>query len=85
MSVSKIVSLVVYAVLIVLGLTQGDSSVGQWSLKFLMILAAVHAVETMVFFRFCQKAGGSLPVHLLNVFLFGVLHIMEIKAAQAKA
>ena len=29
-----------------------------------------------------QAAGGSLPGHLLSVFLFGVLHVNEIKASR---
>ena len=82
MSPIKIVSLLIYLVLAVLSLTQGDTSVGIWSFRILYILAAVHLVEVVVFFRLCQSAGGSLPVHLLNVFLFGVIHANEIKSRQ---
>jgi hypothetical protein len=74
--------LVIYAVLACLALTQGGAAVGVWSLRILGILAAVHLVEVAVFFRLCRSAGGSLPVHLLNVFLFGVLHTNELKAAR---
>ena len=84
MSVPKILSLVIYAVLAVLALTQGDTAVGIWSLRLLVILAVVHAIETVVFFKLCKSAGGSLPVNLLNIFLFGVIHAGEIKAAQGK-
>ena len=38
--------------------------------------AVVHAIETLVFFRLCKAAGGSLPGHLLSVFLFGVLQTL---------
>lgn len=84
MSAAKIGSLVVYAVLAILALTQGDTTVGIWSLRLLGILAIAHIIETAVFFKLCQSAGGSLPGHLLNVFLFGVIHVNEIKAAQGK-
>jgi uncharacterized protein YhhL (DUF1145 family) len=84
MSVAKIVILVIYAVLSALALTQGDTTVGIWSLRLLGILVVAHLVETAVFFKLCQSAGGSLPGHLLNVFLFGVFHVNEIKAAQGK-
>jgi len=84
MSAAKIVLLVVYAVLAGLALTQGDSTTGAWALRILGILAVVHAIETVVFFKLCKAAGGSLPSHLLSVFLFGVLHANELKAAQAK-
>jgi len=46
-----------------------------------VILAVAHLLEMVFFFRTCQRAGGSLPWHLFNVFLFGVLHMKEVKAA----
>jgi len=82
MSAAKKVMLGIYAVLIVLGLTMGASAVGVWSVRILAILAVVHLVEVAVYFRLCQSAGGSLPLQLLNVFLFGVLHTNELKAAR---
>jgi uncharacterized protein YhhL (DUF1145 family) len=85
MSAGKIVLLVVYGVLAGLALTQGASSTGVWALRILGLLAAVHLIETAVYFKLCQAAGGSLPGHLLSVFLFGVLHVNEIKAAQGKS
>jgi uncharacterized protein YhhL (DUF1145 family) len=85
MSAAKIVLLLIYAVLAVLALTQGESGVGAWSLRILVILAVVHAIETLVFFRLCKAAGGSLPGHLVSVFLFGVLHVNELKAKQGAA
>jgi uncharacterized protein YhhL (DUF1145 family) len=84
MSAAKIGLLVVYVALAVLAIVQGDSPVGSWSLKLLGILVVVHAIETLVFFKLCKAAGGSLAGHLLSVFLFGVLHVKELKSAQAK-
>ena len=84
MSAAKIVLLVIYCVLAGLALTQGESTSGIWALRILGILAAVHVIETLVYFKLCKAAGGSLPGHLLSVFLFGVLHVNELKAAQAK-
>ncbi|MEZ5572398.1 MAG: hypothetical protein R3E64_10285 [Halioglobus sp.] len=85
MSPPKIVLLVLYAVLAGLAVTQGDTSVGVWSFRILILLAVVHAIETLVYFKLCKAAGGSLPGHLLNVFLFGVLHVNTLKAAQGKS
>lgn len=85
MSPPKIVLLVVYAILAGLVLTQGDTNVGIWSLRILGILAVVHAIETAVFFKVCKAAGGSLGGHLISVFLFGVLHVNELKAAQSSS
>ena len=84
MSAAKIVLLVVYAVLAGLALTQGDSTTGVWALRILGILAVVHVIETVVYFKLCMAAGGSLPAHLLSVFLFGVMHVNELKTAQVK-
>lgn len=80
MSTTKIVMLIIYALLGGLALGMGDTAAGVWSLRILLILAAVHAVEAVVFFGLCGRAGGSLPVHLLQVFLFGVVHVQELKA-----
>lgn len=82
MSAAKIVLSILYIALLLAAITQGDSPLGEWSLRILIILAVVHAIEVAVFFRRCQQAGGSLPMHLLNVFLFGIIHANEIKAAQ---
>lgn len=82
MSAGKIILLVIYAVLAGLALTQGDTTTGIWALRILGILVVVHLIETVVYFKLCQAAGGSLPGHLLSVFLFGVLHVNEIKASR---
>lgn len=79
MSAAKIVMLVIYVVLAALALTV-SGPVGTWSLAILVVLAVAHGVETVVFYRLCERAGGSLGLHLLNVFLFGVLHVRELKA-----
>ena len=83
MSTGKIVMLVIYAVLAGLALTQGDSASGTWATRIIVILAVVHSIEVLVFFKQCQAAAGSLVGNLVSVFLFGVLHVNEMKAAQA--
>ncbi|MDG2046819.1 MAG: hypothetical protein P8J79_06335 [Halioglobus sp.] len=74
--------IVLYVGLAALAITQGDTSAGIWAVRVLVILAVVHLIETAVFFKFCKAAGGSLGGNLLSVFLFGVLHVKELKAAQ---
>jgi uncharacterized protein YhhL (DUF1145 family) len=75
----KITALVLYAIMGFLAFTQPDSPVGIWSLRILVILAIAHTVEMFVFYRACQRAGGSMAGHLLNVFLFGVVHMQGLK------
>ena len=82
MSAVKIAILVGYAILAALALTQAGSPAGAWSARVLLILVVAHTVEMIVFFKACQRAGGSLVGHLFNVLLFGVFHMKEIKAAQ---
>lgn len=83
MSVPKLVLLVMYAILAWLAFSQGDTTtVGIWSFRLLILLVVVHFVETILYFKLCKAAGGSLAGHLVSVFLFGVLHVNELKAAQ---
>ena len=82
MSTGKKLLLVIYAVLALLALTQAGTAVGIWAFRIILILAVAHVVEMLVYFKACQQAGGSLARHLFNVFLFGVLHMKDIKAAQ---
>ncbi|MCB1689835.1 MAG: hypothetical protein KDI33_15170 [Halioglobus sp.] len=84
MSSAKKVLLVVYAVLAGFVLLQGDTAAGVWSFRLLSILVIVHLLETAVYYNLCKEAGGSLANNLLNVFLFGVLHVNELKAAKQK-
>tara|TARA_R110002049_G_scaffold9894_8_gene49392 strand:+ start:2255 stop:2569 length:315 start_codon:yes stop_codon:yes gene_type:complete len=84
MSTAKKVLLVVYAILAALVLVQGDTVAGVWALRLLAILFVIHLLETAVYFNLCKAAPGSLGKHLFNVFVFGVLHVNELKAAQPK-
>ncbi|NND67514.1 MAG: hypothetical protein HKN19_08005 [Halioglobus sp.] len=81
MSPVKLATLAFYAVLALLAITL-DGTVATWSLRLLLILAVAHAIEVLVFFKVCRDAPGSLPGHLLSVFLFGIFHVKELKAAQ---
>jgi uncharacterized protein YhhL (DUF1145 family) len=42
------------------------------------IMAAVHVIECIVFLPRMRAAGGSLPNHLLQTFIFGFLHASEL-------
>jgi uncharacterized protein YhhL (DUF1145 family) len=79
MSAGKIALLLLYAVLAFLALTQPGSPAGVWSLRIILVLVVAHVVEVIVFYKTCQRAGGSLAGHLINVFLFGVVHVREIR------
>ena len=82
MSAAKIIALVLYAVLAALAITQAGSTAGIWATRIILVLVVAHTLEVLVFFKACQRAPGSLAGHLVNVFLFGVVHMKEVKAAQ---
>jgi uncharacterized protein YhhL (DUF1145 family) len=80
MSAGKIGCLVLYAVLAGLAVTQAGTSVATLAVWALLVLAVAHAIEVLIFFSLCQRAPGSLPGNLLQVFLFGYFHMIEMKA-----
>lgn len=41
-------------------------------------LAIAHLIEMVVFSPKAKQAGGSLPLHLLQLFVFGYAHTMEL-------
>ena len=81
MSVPKIVMLVIYVVLGFLATTMQGSNGGQIAYLILVGLAIIHLIEVAVYYKLCQAAGGSPVRHMASVFLFGVLHVKEMKAA----
>ena len=82
---AKIIALILYAIMGFLALSQPETPLGVWSLRILIILAVAHTVEMFVFFKACQRAGGSMAGHMLNVFLFGVVHMQGLKKSGAAA
>lgn len=81
MSPLKMIALVIYAVLAYFAVSGPGTPAGNWSLGILGFLVVLHLGEAVIFFRTCQRAGGSLSLHLLNVLLFGVIHLREIRAS----
>ncbi len=63
---------VLFAVLLVFGGDTVWAKVGLWGL-ILSVLS--HGLEMFLYYGRCQRAGGSMPMHMLNVFFFGVLHV----------
>lgn len=84
MSTGKIGVLVLYAVLVVLAISQAGNQIGSVANWVILALLVGHTLEVIVFFKLCRTAGGSLFGHLLNVFVFGVFHVKEIKASAAR-
>ncbi len=80
MSRGKKGALIFYAILAVLAITQAGTLTGTVANWIILGLVVVHTLEVVVFYKLCRDAGGSLPGHLLNVFVFGYFHTQELKA-----
>ena len=79
MSGTKIGILIGYVVLIALAIA-GSGTAASVALWLLVLLAVAHVVEMAVFYGRCKAAGGSMAGHMLQVFLFGVFHVRELKS-----
>jgi uncharacterized protein YhhL (DUF1145 family) len=54
----------------------------RWGGLLLGILVVAHAIECVMFLPRLRAAGGSLPNHLLQTFLFGIAHLRTLPAAK---
>ena len=60
-------------------LVETESNLAQIGRVTFWILVVVHAVECGVFLPTLRKSRGSLGGHLLQTFLFGFLHLREVR------
>jgi len=51
-----------------------ESSLAFWGRRLFFGLAIVHAIECVVFLPRLRRAPGSLAHHLVQTFLFGIVH-----------
>jgi uncharacterized protein YhhL (DUF1145 family) len=75
----KIGSLVFYIILSYLAISFPLTVISQFAIGVLVLLAAVHAMECYMYRKLALQAPGGLGWNLLNLFLFGVLHMMDMK------
>ena len=75
----KIGTLVVYVILIYVAISFPLTVFSQFCIGVLVLLAALHAMECYLYRKLAQQASGGVGWNLLNVFLFGVLHMMDMK------
>jgi len=85
MSAQKIVVLVTWIGILAAMFLGGDALIGTIG-KFLFgFLVVAHVVECFLFRKELEKAGGSLGGHLVQVFLFGIVHLAEVRRARKDA
>lgn len=75
----KIGSLVVYVILIYVAINFPLTVVSQFSIGTLVLLAALHTMECYIYRKLAQQAPGGVGWNLLNLFLFGLFHMMDMK------
>ena len=59
-----------------------ESAIAGFGRGIFWLLAAVHAVECLVFLPRLRRAPGSLAGHLRQTFLFGILHVRDLPPSQ---
>ena len=81
----KIGTCVFYLLLIYVAITRPLTLGANLSQGLLVLLVAVHLVECITYRDLIQRAPGFPAWHLLNVFLFGVIHMIWMKSAIREA
>ncbi len=85
MSSAKIVVAAVWLLCLLAVVLPGSSMLISLGRGLFWLMVAAHAVECLVFLRELRGAPGALSGHLLQAFLFGVLHLRELRASNADA
>ena len=80
MSSQKIAVLVVWITSLLAMVLSGGliGTIGKFLFGFLVV---AHAVECFVFRKEIEDAPGGMGAQLVQVFLFGVVHMQELRAA----
>jgi uncharacterized protein YhhL (DUF1145 family) len=66
-------------------LVGSDSGVWGAGRVVFWLLVAIHAVECVVFLPRFRNSGGSVPAHLVQTFVFGILHAGRLEAPAESA
>jgi len=83
MSGPRIALLGVWLLLAAAFLVGGDSTLAYYARIGFWVMAGVHVLECLVFLPLLRRAPGSLGGHLANTLVFGVLHVRELREAEA--
>ena len=81
MTVIKMGTLILYLILGYVALSYPLTLGANVSLGVLVLLVIVHLGECFIYRDLIRQAPGSKRWHVLNVFLYGVLHVMVMKDA----
>ena len=70
----KAVVLAIWAISLAAFFLPGASGFGYWGRRLFFGIAIVHAIECVAFLPRLRRAPGSLAHHLVQTFLFGIVH-----------
>ncbi len=76
----KLGTLAFYALLAWVAITRPLTLGANLSQGLLVLLVGVHLLECYAYRELIRQAPGSAAWHLLNVFLFGVVHMLVMKS-----
>ena len=74
MVATKIGTLIVYAIIAWVAISFPLTLWSQFCIGLLVIIVLAHIAECFMYRKLMQQAPGTVPWHLANVFLFGVMH-----------
>ncbi|MDJ0879004.1 MAG: hypothetical protein QNI86_10360 [Halieaceae bacterium] len=81
MAAIKIFSLLLYSFLGYVAITRPLTLEANLCTGILLALVIAHSIECVVFRKTIVEAPGHPAWHTLNVFLFGIFHMFQMKEA----
>jgi uncharacterized protein YhhL (DUF1145 family) len=85
MSILKLVLVPIWVLCLVAMIVPGEGAALTLGRRLFFFLVIAHAIECVVFFGRLRRAPGSLAGHLLQTFLFGVVHVRGLPATEGGA
>jgi uncharacterized protein YhhL (DUF1145 family) len=81
MKVSKIITLIIWAVCACCLVITNDSIWVTTGIALFWVLLVSHLLEFVIYLPKLRKMDGSMPIYFINIMLFGVFYWNEIKPA----
>lgn len=79
MSAAKIITCFIWLFTLACFFVSSDAWWVTFGQGLAVVLAVAHFIEFFVYLNTLKTLGGSMPVHFIQVMLFGILYWNEIK------
>lgn len=80
MALAKTVTFIVYVILVLVAINFPLTLWSQFSMGTLLAIALLHLFECYYYRALCEETPGSTGTHLAKVFVFGLFHMLEMRA-----